>query len=360
MTLLFISKEGFNLGLAMRCASEGYSIIFYTEDEAAAFVGNGIVSKPNFSKHLLNRNEECISSNVNQLLSETKPDLVVIDSSSLGKVADYVREQNISVFGSSHWSDTLSTSLTYTSNIFQRLGISKWEREAGTRVECGIFWNGMQTVASFQGWNEERFLTGSLGQQVESAGNVVQFLPFTSRLYIEGIGKLERLLKKTKFRGLLTLSCIVTKSKLYGISLSSLPTFLPALLETYKGSVTDLLLSVSMGRKYEGQFTTDYALSILLSIPPYPTATLTNSGSAIRGVSPSNLRHLYLMDIKKEGDVYESAGTSGSLCYVTARGRDVQEAKKRAYKTISNLEVEDGQYRIDVGERASRVSNFNY
>ena len=59
--------------------------------------------------------------------------------------------------------------------------------------------------------------------------------------------------------------------------------------------------------------------------------------------------------MEKEGDIYKSAGNE--LMVVSARGRDVNEAKKRAYKTISNLSIEDVQYRTDIGERAVRDGN---
>jgi phosphoribosylamine-glycine ligase len=57
--------------------------------------------------------------------------------------------------------------------------------------------------------------------------------------------------------------------------------------------------------------------------------------------------------MEKNGEVYESAGLSGQLMLVSARGRDVGECKKRVSKTISNLEIEDIQYRTDSTHRIS-------
>ena len=61
MTLLFISERGDSLGLATRCLSEGYPVIFFVEEENGA--GDGIVDRPLFCKHLLNQSSECIASN---------------------------------------------------------------------------------------------------------------------------------------------------------------------------------------------------------------------------------------------------------------------------------------------------------
>jgi phosphoribosylamine-glycine ligase len=353
MTLLFISREGDSLGLAMRCISEDFSIFFYTEDESASFVGNGIVTKPAFSKHLLSRSQECIASNVNQLLTEIKPDLVIVDGEGMGKVADYIKEQNIPVFGSSHWSDTISSNADYAGSVMKRVGIDRWKKEDGIHIEVGMWWNGIQFLSPFLVWNEDRFMTSSLGCRVESASNIISSLPFTSKLIGEGVGKMERLLKKSKFRGILSMECVVTKGKVYGISFTTSTLFLPSLLELYKGSVTELLLAVANGRKSDGEFTTDYALSLLLSTPPYPCPTNGYVKTAISGVSPFNLKHLYMVDVEKYGDSYGNAGVSGKLMWVSARGRDVGEAKKRVMKTISNLTITDVQYRVDSTTRIS-------
>jgi len=347
MTLLFISQLGDSLGLALRCLSEGYSISFYVEDESSSFIGNGLVDKPSFSKHLTNRGGDCIASNTNQLLTEISPDLVIIDGYGLGKVADYIREQNLPVFGSSHWTDTLSTDPFYVKDILRRVSLDQWKGEEGVKVEVGVWWNGLQSLFPFIVWNEDRFLTGSLGCRVDSASNIITSLPSSHRLIVEGVGKMERLLKKSKYRGLISLECVVTKSKVYGVSFTTSTLYLSSLLELYKGSVTDLLLAVSTGRKSTGEMTTDYALSLLLSIPPFPSSATSHQETAVKGVSPSNLRHIYFMDICKNGAGYERAGSNGRLMMVSARGRDVGEAKKRVMKTISNLDIDNVQYRVD-------------
>jgi len=362
MTILFISQFGDSLGLAMRCQSEGYSTFIFTENPTLS--GDGIISRPSFSRHVINRAGDCIASNTNQLLSETKPDLVIIDGYGLGKVADYIREQNLPVFGSSHWTDTLSTDPTYVRDILRRVGLDQWKGEEGVKVEVGVWWNGLSSLFPFIVWNEDRFLTGSLGCRVDSASNIITSLPSNHRLIVEGVGKMERLLKKSKFRGLISLQCVVTKSKVYGVSFTTFTLYLSSLLELYKGSVTDLLLAVSTGRKSTGEMTTDYALSLLLSVSPFPNSATESTNTAVKGVSPSNLRHIYFMDVCKNGAGYKSAGSNGRLMMVSARGRDVGEAKKRVMKTISNLDIIDVQYRVDPTTRyqleEGKLIEWNY
>jgi len=70
------------------------------------------------------------------------------------------------------------------------------------------------------------------------------------------------------------------------------------------------------------------------------------------------------MDVCKNGAGYESAGLSGRLMMVSARGRNVGECKKRVMKTISNLEIGDVQYRVDSTHRVlleeSKLKGWNY
>jgi phosphoribosylamine-glycine ligase len=221
------------------------------------------------------------------------------------------------------------------------------------KIEGGVWWNGLSPLFPYLVWNEDRFLTDNLGCRVDSASNIAHCPHLYSSLVVDGVGRMEKLLKKSKFRGIISLSSIVTKSKLYGVSFTTSTLYLSSLLELYKGSVTDLLLSISTGRKPTGEFTTDYALSLLLSVPPFPSPQIEYKKTAIKGVSPSNLRHLYLLDVEKEGEGYEGAGRGGALMRVSARGRDVGECKKRVMKTVSNLSIEDVQYRTDSTKRFS-------
>lgn len=363
MTILFISKMGHLLGLAMRCQKEGYPVILYTENELSSFVGDGIVNKPSFSKHLLNNGGDCILSNLHQLLSSSLPNLVVVDE-EMGKVGDMVRDRNIPVFGSSHLTDTLISSRELSKEVMSRVGIKRWRDERGVRVECGMWWDGLQSTSPFLVWNENRFMTSSLGPFVDSACNIIYPVSPNSLLFRESVYKMERLLKKSKFRGVITISLMVTNRQVYGTSFSPFTPYLPSLLELYKGSVTDLLLSIASSRKAEGKFTTNYSLSLLLSSPPYPTHTTISTRTPLQGVNQQNLPHIYLFDVKKNGDGYESAGVNGELVRVSARGRVVGECKRRVMKTVSHLEIDDVQYRTDSTTRVSseedKLKNWGY
>ena len=351
MNILFISKGGEELGIAMRCADEGYSVILFVEDDNYSLVGDGIVNKSKFPKHITNLNGSCIASSTNQLIELEKPNLVISTSPGMGRVVDYLREQGIETFGGGHWADTLSNGGGYSVKILNRIGVNVWDGESGIKVSCGAWWNGFRLSSPYISFNENYFLTGSIGSLIPSAGNISHHISPESKIFKNTIGKMERLLKKTKFKGNISISCTVSRNNIYGTLFITSSLFLPSLLEAYKGSVTELLSAIVAGREPKGKFTTDYTLSIPITIPPYPFhVPSTNASTEIEGVCLSNLKHLYLKDVRKDGDNYGSVGNE--LMVVSARGRDINEARKRAYKTIPNLSIQSIQYRVDIGERA--------
>jgi len=53
-------------------------------------------------------------------------------------------------------------------------------------------------------------------------------------------------------------------------------------------------------------------------------------------------------------DYFESAGVAGDVATATARGRSVEECRRRAYRTIDNLIIPQGQWRTDIGTRVDK------
>lgn len=328
MNILFISHEGDSLGLAMRCKEEGHPTYLYIEREEAQCVGDGMVDKPIFSSRVRKMNEACLATNTSELLREIKPDLIIFDEVGYGKVAEYIKEKGIPVLGSSVWSDLLVRDEDYANQIRKRMDVDMED-------EYIVLWNGVSICASFTIKNYKRMMSGDLGREVESVGLVI-----TSHTSIENDDKIERILKRVKLRGVLSISSTFSPSLLY----------LHPILETYKGSIVDFLFSLASGKMFDGEVTSDYALSLLLSTPPYPYP-LPCLNTTIEGVNESNLKHLSLIDVCKPLTIYETAGASGKVGWVSARGRSIKEARRRVYKTVSNLSINNLQYRIDVGDK---------
>ena len=417
MNILFLSKNGSSLGLAERVRKEGHHSPFFVVEKDASAVGEGIVNKPDFDLPLLRSNEYPIISNIHKLLDNASPDVVVFDMVGLGRIADEVKKSGIPVLGACFWADNAELDREYGYRLMKQVGIrtpvtvqftsGQWEEAVkyvqknkgkryvykpsgnietshtyvaqgtedmcamlelwkddgcefeiqeyieGTEVSCELWWNGLHAVMHNLTFEEKQFMDNGVGPTVGCAGNVVRMVPSTCKLVQDGIGKMERLLKKTTYRGPIDLNSIVNDSGLYGLEFTVRFGYdaVQALFEIHKGSVTELLHSVATGRSECGEFSGDYSLSVRLSIPPYPHSTKDIPHTPILGVDEGNEKHIWWGDVRKVDGRYECAGTFGDVGSVVARGREVEECRRRVYKTISNLTIPQCQYRSDIGQR---------
>jgi hypothetical protein len=418
MNILFISQSGSFLGLSSRVRSEGYTSYLYLPSPSS--LGDGIISKPSFSKPLTRPTGEVISSNIETLLKETNPSLVVFDGRGFGTVADYLSKKSIPVLGSCRWADEASTNLLYSSQLLKSVGVltpslrffsgtqyddaltflSSSEGKAkrytlsflsspstiptytvsandglamlntylpsgcefllqeyprGVEVNCEFWWNGLSSHIHNIVFVDDRLMTGNVGLSIGYAGTVVRTVAKGSLLIREGIAKLERLLKKTNYRGPLTLHCILTSSSLYAKSLTVAftPSLFP-LLELLRGNITSLLWEVARGGSDFGVFTFDYSSSVCLSIPPYPYSLNHSLSLPLLGVDAGNEKHIWWEDVLRTNDGYRTAATSGKLLYATARGPHLSTSLQRVYRTLSSLIIPNKQYRLDIGETAGK------
>jgi len=420
MNVLFVSMSGDSLSLAERVQREGHNVFFYIYEEKAQKIGDGIVQKPKCKLPIMTKKtRKVIKANVNVLLREVQPDFCVFDMVKMGEVADCIRTQNIPVFGASKWADVaeldraygyklmkatdIRTPLTHmftagqhekAAEFVQKTGkryvykpsgniecshtyvakgtedmiamLQLWHNDKcefelqeyveGVEVSCEIWWNGIS--AHLHNWTmeEKKFMNDDVGPAMGCAGNVVAFLPSKSRLVREGVGKMERLLKKVQYRGPIDLNSIVNKDGLFGLEFTVRFGYdaVQTLLELYRGSLTQLLFAIATGSNEHGEYHSGYAIGVRVSIPPYPhTAENVPIGVPVIGTNSENLKHIWWGDVRAGSKYYESAGSDGNLGVVTARGSDVRECRRRVYRTINNLIIPQAQYRTDIGERVN-------
>lgn len=360
MNILFISKNGNSLNLAERVKLEGHNSSLYIINKNARKIGEGMISKPPYNGHILKSGGYIVSTSIDKLLKDTTPDLVVFDTYGMGRIADYVKGNGVKVLGGCRWADYVEVNREYSDTLMKQVGIiiAPKSKFSHIKVGCELWWNGLSANIYNIIFDDDRFMDGDVGVSVGCAGNIVKMISNKARVVVEGIGKMERLLKKTTYRGPLSLNFLITPSNLYGVNfvIGFRPNSTHSLLELYRGNVTKLLWLIASSGQIKGEFSSDYAIAVRLSIPPYPHTKYTEGGQLdldVDGINMWNSKHIWLRDVYKD-KTYKSAGCDGNLLSVTARGRDVMECRKRAYRTIDNLTIEDKQYRTDIGVRVDR------
>src|SRR3989304_6712676 len=232
----------------------------------------------------------------------------------------------------------------------------------GVEISTEGWWNGRGWIIPFNHtFEEKRFLEGNLGPNTGCMGNIVIAEKRSNKLIQNSVMKLESFLKKTKYRGPVDVNCIVTEKEAYGLELTARFGYdaIEALIEGLNEPVANLLFDTATGIKQTMDVTMDFMSAVRLSVPPWPHAKPEKStkGKPILGLNDQNMKHIYLTDAyKQEGRYYWAAG-DGVVLKATARGVSVRESVRRVYRTLSNINVLDKQYRLDIGARVESDLN---
>ena len=118
--------------------------------------------------------------------------------------------------------------------------------------------------------------------------------------------------------------------------------FLSAMMEFYEGNKPFLEVDERV------------AIDVVIASRGYPEKP--EKGKEIRGLdrvkNVSDVVVFHAGTVKKEGKVYTSGGRVLNVC---AWGKDLKEAKERAYRAVGLIEFEGMHYRKDIGDRALRT-----
>ena len=124
------------------------------------------------------------------------------------------------------------------------------------------------------------------------------------------------------------------------------------LMMRYTGDLAALLYAAStaaLATATPPAFASDYALTVVMAANGYPAAPA--KGGAIHGIAAAESGgvRIFHAGTARNGDQIVAAG--GRVLNVTATGRSVTEAQKRAYAAVDKLDFTAGFCRRDIGWR---------
>ena len=398
MRILIISKDGDGLGIAHRMEMEGHSVSMYIQDPRFKLAGRGLIRRVQSWRPELASADLVLCDMVGFGRHERLLRRFGVPTLGCSAVADLLeldRGKSMELF--QRVGMTLPETLTCNSPSEARLLLRDWEPPGyvlkpfnnqstaktlvvrdpdimewalsqygpgdkllvqrivdGVEVSTEGWFNGRAWVKPFNHtFEEKRFLPGGLGPNTGCMGNVV--VPAgMNRLVEETVLRLGPFLKKIGYRGPVDVNSIVNEMGAHVLEIT--PRFgydaIEALAEGLREPLADFLFDMATGIKtYMDLPMTDKMIAVRLSLPPWPGGQpqAAQAGMPIKGLNAQNLKHIYLTDVMREGDEYKWAAGDGVLMKVTARGRTVDEARRRAYRTIGNLTIQDVQYRKDIG-----------
>lgn len=354
----FISKKGDGLALAQRIRDEGHRVVFYINDPSKRALGDGLIEKSSTDEQLVG-DDGTINTEAIRSVLYPKPDCVVFDmvGKGLGKLADIFRGKDIPVVGGSQWGDQVELDKSYGKWMMKISGIKEAsEQEHGIKVSTELWFNGKEVLNVNHTMEEKELMDGGIGPKVGSMGSLVWCGSRDSRLYKEGIGKLTSALEKVTYRGAIRLDVVVNDKGLYGLDFTAGFSYdsLYAFLELYQGRINDLLYGCATGVLNTIPTKLGFGISVLLGLMPYPILNKLGDYSKdtlLEGFTKQILKHTWFYDVYKKLGSLACAGNGGKLGSVSAYGSTLREARRRAYRTISNLSVSGVMYRRDIGQR---------
>lgn len=395
MNILMLSKQGDGMGIAHQLVKEGHSVKVWIKDNSYENTGLGLVDRiGSFRPHI------------------TGADLIVGDVVGFGRFRHLFDRAAKPVIGVDPFADAVELDRTRGVELFRRAGVKmpktwafscrdaciggNWPQQEvvlrgykscicpdkdttayvlenfkeyepfvvqkcieGIEVSVGGWFNGRSWITPFNHTFEERRLfEGGLGPTTGCMGTVVVAAPDDSQLVKSTLQRLTRTLKKAAYMGPVTVRCVVNEGGIYalGLNMSFGYDSIEAIMEGLREPTLDLLFETSRGVKKEMALTHDYLIAVRLSVPPWPFRGSNGDvpGKPILGVGRENLSHLFLTDVYRDNGKYKVAMGDGIVLKATARGRSVREAQRRVYRTLDNIQVQDKQYRLDIGSRVDK------
>lgn len=281
------------------------------------------------------------------------PDIAIMDTWSMG--TDVLRQRGIKVFGASSWSNVLDTNTQYKIDLINAIGYktpSLQGQGAGTRATVVAWFNGQRFISKSLVFNYDKFMSGDVGATVESAGYVAYFNVEGWKIVDDILTPLERFLRKANHRGCISVNTISDSTGMFVTDISTSITlpYTQAIFENTWRHKSDIILDVFDETSKAIPYTDKCVVGVLVSVAPYPFVKPDNV-SNVFGLNTNNTKHMWLRDITDATNgKWTSGHIDGCLGYVLAKGVDVWEAKRRVYRTIANIKVQDIQWRNDIGK----------
>lgn len=203
----------------------------------------------------------------------------------------------------------------------------------------------------------KKSMNGELGPSTGCSGNITWNC--TSEIISDGVYRIAKIVKENKYTGQIDLNSVVNKHGVYGLEWTprmgydATPTYLTLVNKDLGKFFSDCCRGQSVASNISDS--NDYAVSIRLSIPPYPMETDidTEKISPNKGIPIQNWEdcqdnlYFYEVMLNDEERLVHSGGT-GVICLVINTGEDIDSCMTKIYDTLEDIKIPDKQYRTDL------------
>lgn len=339
MNVLMLSKQGRGLTVADKIAREGHPVKVWIRYPRCTVSGTGIVERVHsFRPHISWAN------------------LVIGDEPGFGMYSPLLGRSGKPTIGIDAFGDALGDR---AEALFEHAGITDGSVSPmlkGTPLQIGAWFNGRDWVLPFTfSFKETRLFEGGLGPLTDCMGSVVMVVKGRPPMIEKTLFPLAPFLRKSGYAGPIHLSCIAGPESVHptGILCGFDYDSIEATMEGLREPALDLLFETAVGVKKRMRLIKDYLISVRLSVPPWPSASDScRLGTPIEGLNDKNLKHILFVGAYNDDGF--KVGSDGVVLKATAWGETVREARRRVYRTLNRLDIQDKQYRRDVGRKVEK------
>lgn len=336
MKVLYLGTNSEGLGIPFKMEAENNTVRTFLSQKTPA--GNGIVDKvDSWRKHI------------------SESDLVVSTASHFDQYEQVFLDMGKPVIGCSKFGSLLTTT---KQDDF--LNVCEIEKASPTdqRVFLTGFYNGRAWVEPLMlAVFNTRILQAGLGPDCGIVGVVLKSIPRIP----DFMTRIGNNLKKAGIKDLVTVG--VNEFGVFGLGCGLVPELIYCISEGSMDDLSNILFGVSKGITDGTGFGDDFVVGVKLTAPPFPywiQKTVYPDVAKVRGIDDENLRHIFPTGLYKENGNYCAEPVHGNILFVTARGKNLRQAKRRVYRTLDNLKVKGKQYRIDVGATAEVLFELDF
>jgi len=294
---------------------------------------------------------------------ETNPkrlneNVLVISDKNISEYKSVIRNFNHFYIGDGPYARALEKDI-YNKTILTMQGLYT-EEEPTTYISC--WFNGLDFILpAVLSVSSDRFGEHGKGVLTSSMGCVLTVLKSKSKAFKSVLSPFKETLRRTDYKGFFTLACVIKEDSIKVSKI--LPYFKYDLFYAFFAGVEEELgtafHNIAVGKKDSFHFPENCAIAISISIPPFPYEQLNKQFSTrylLEGFCAENEKHIWLQNtVRDENGKVISNGLNGKVATVTARGTTVRECRRRAYRTVQNISIENMQYREDIGETARMI-----
>ncbi|WP_299391024.1 phosphoribosylamine--glycine ligase [uncultured Gelidibacter sp.] len=227
----------------------------------------------------------------------------------------------------------------------------------GVEISVSAFFNGKEFIKPINvTFEHKKLFPKELGVSTGEMGSSM-FWVNQSPIFNATLHKFEPSLAKHKFIGHIDINCIVNGNGIYPLEFTSRFGF-PQIFIQRAGinePIGEMLYKVASGQKFKIATKKGFQVGAFMVVPPFPyddkkTFELFSKDAVV--VFRKDLKEgIHPMHLKKVNEEWLITGNTGIALMVSGTGITMKDAQKMMNNRISNVILNNGYYRTDIGDR---------